>query len=153
MEIKTLLHHIILCVSHPIYVSWSHLTNNKCLNLHNITLVLVMDNCVYYTCKLVFYLCPRIMGAKQLWMKVKELNEIGSYVKFLKFMLKEHKNVHICVLKLLNFIKNVIFIQVFWLSWWLAISEDVNLMTKTMKREMVTKMAIERKKNGIKVTI
>jgi hypothetical protein len=39
------------------------------------------------------------MGAKKLWMKAKELNKIGSFVKFLKFMLKEHKNVHICVLK------------------------------------------------------
>jgi hypothetical protein len=64
-----------------------------------------MDNCVYYTSKLVFYFCARKMGAKKLWMKAKELNKIASFVNFFKFMLKEHKNVHICVLKLLNFIK------------------------------------------------
>jgi len=144
MEIKTFLHHISLCVCHPIYVHQSHSTNNKYLNLHNITLILVMDNCVYYTSKLVFYFCPRKMGAKELWMKAKELNKITSFVNFFKFMLKEHKNVHICVLKLLNFIKNVFVIQVFSLSWWLAISEDVNLVTKTI-REMVKEMAIERK--------
>jgi hypothetical protein len=34
----------------------------------------------------------------------------------------------------------------------LAISEDVNLVTKTMRREMVKEMAIERKKHGIKVS-
>jgi hypothetical protein len=59
---------------------------------------------VCYTCKLAFYLCPRTMGANKMWMKTKELNKIGSFVNSLKFMLKEHKNVHICVLKLLNFI-------------------------------------------------
>jgi hypothetical protein len=78
-------------------------------------------------------------------MKAKELNKIGSFVKSLKFMLKELKNIHICVLKLLNFIKNVFIIQVFWLSWSLAISEDVNLVNKTIRREMVKEMTIERK--------
>jgi len=46
-------------------------------------------------------------------MKAKELNKIGSFVKSLKFTLKEHENVHMCVLKLLNIIKNVFVIQVF----------------------------------------